>query len=176
MIENARGKVDNYFSKKYPELANDYIVVIKPNNKVDLNDNAGVKNIVTAIYMTFLSKEEDTTSRLYILVRRFANLVRDPERIKVLEEIYFDKKTKFSVPTLEIILKKYMAIPTYKVNKKVANGNKRYSIGELNEMLNTRKMKIFELFGSMYDENDIKVIFSIPNFSNVSSELSEMEG
>ena len=175
MIEEANEKINRYFKRSFPELSQDYVVSIKPNTGVDLNNNEAVRNIVNSFYLVFLSREADATSRMYILASRFASLLNDPCRKNELEKIFLSKEDKLPVPVIELTLVKYLSTTAYPLRKKIRNGRREYSIGQLVEVLQERKLKIFEIFGQMYDENDIQIPFTIPsNFNTASGDIMKM--
>ena len=172
MEEKAKERIDKYFAKNFPELIGEYRLILKPTKIPNINEHEGVRSILSSIFIVFLSKENDSVTKLYILVRRFAKLVGDEIKVDKLYDVYMDPQKKLSVPMLELVLKKYLTNTNYKLQKEIANGKKSYTLVEVNEILQERKTQIFDIFGEIYDENDIRMPFGIPNFNG--SETNEM--
>ena len=160
--EQAQGKIEKYFKRNFPEENQLFEVMLKPTG-VDVNSE-NIKNLVKAVYMVFLSKETDSTTKLYIMVRQFAKALKDDKRIMELTEIWEGKKTKLAVPTIEITVIKHLSTISYKVNKQFYCGKKSYSLAELNELLQMSKRNILDVFFDIYMENDIRVPVDFPTF------------
>jgi len=172
MKEEAEEKLNKYFKKNFSDLTGYYKVIVQPINNIDLNNNDNIKNLVNSIYMTFLSKDPDSATRLYILVRQFAKSLNDFEEVIKLESIYQAREVKLPVPIIEMTIAKYITSKTYKLRKPVRCGKKLYTLGELNRYLQEKKRMIVDIFFELYNDNNINVPFQLPNFNNMAGGLS----
>jgi len=165
MNEEVSEKLNKYFTRSFPELKEDYEIIIKPILAIDLNNNESVKNLINAIYLVFLSKEPDSTSKLRVLIRQFCSLLKETDEVEEIETIYLGVNKKLPVPNAEIILQNALKDLNYKVNLKFRAGNKKYTLGELNLYLQDSKRKIMDIFFRVYERNNINIPFQLPNFS-----------
>ncbi len=168
MNDEAILKMEKYFKKNFPELSRDSQIILKPITSVDLNNNENVKNLINAVYMVFLSREADATSRLYVLIRQFCTMLREKDSVKELKKIYFGREKKLAVPNAEIVLLKYLSTNFYTINKSFSIGSKTYNLGDLNLYLQDCKRQIVDIFFEVYERHDLNVpINQLPNFANM---------
>jgi len=118
------------------------------------------ENLVGAIYAVFLSQFQDSTTKLYILVRQFAHVFGAEEQEKALTAIW--KGKDLTTPTIEILLMRDLSNILFRVSKVYRAQGKRYPLGDLNIILQMRKRQIMDIFFKIYADNSAQIKTVLP--------------
>ena len=160
--------INDFVQQKFPDLAENFDIQLSAAGAASINSDH-VKNLVNAIYFTFLQRDIHATTKLYILVREFAYAFKELDAVKRLDELWEGKQKGnyyLPVPTIEVVILRDISQPGFKVQKNYNYGGSGqvYKLGDLNWRNQVVKREIMHVFYSIYLGHDVRESFDMPSF------------
>ena len=167
MIEEAQLKLQRYLKKNFPDLADDYIVNLKANNDVDVNNNENVKSLINSIYYAQNSAKTSAGSSIVKLTKSLSLYLNDTDTYKQIEAICEATKLMPSYSILESICQRYFSMG-YALSTNIRFGKRRYALNEIYKFYQEKNTAIWLLFIDLIKRNDIQVAsMGLPNFEKM---------
>ena len=167
MNEELDLKLQKVLKKNFPEIADDYILVLKARNDVDVNSNENVKSLINSIYYAQNSSRVFAGSSIVKLTKSLALYLNDKITYSELEFVCEKDKLIPSYSVLESVVQRYFN-SGYKLSTNVNYGKHRYALNDLYRFYQEKNNKIWEIFVDLIKRNDIEVAsMGLPNFENM---------
>ena len=167
MNEEIDLKLEKVLRKSFPDIADDYILVLKARNDVDVNSNEHVKSLINSIYYAQNSSRVFAGSSIVKLTKSLALYLNDKITYSEIEIVCEQTKRIPSYSILESIVQRYFN-SGYKLSTKINFGKYRYALNDLYKFYQEKNNKIWEIFIDLIKRNDIEVAsMGLPNFENM---------
>lgn len=160
--------INDFVQQKFPEITENFEIGLRAVDSADINSDH-VKNLVNAIYFTFLQRDIHSTTKLYILVREFAYAFKEMAAVQKLDELWEGKQKGnyyLPVPTIEVIVLRDISQPGFRIRKNYNYGGQGqvYYLGDLNWRNQVVRREVMHVFYTIYLGHDIHESFDMPSF------------